>query len=92
MEYRWKDQATSGSSGLFAVRVALELGFDRIVLCGVPMQKEQGRLDGIVRWSGAEAFKKGWQQALPHLRDTTRSMSGWTKQLLGAPTAEWLNP
>lgn len=90
-EYKFPKQKTSGSSGLFGIKVALiDLGFDRVVLCGIPLMREEGRIDGKVRWSGAEAFKKGWHEALPHLENRVRSMSGWTKQLLGSPTPEWL--
>lgn len=91
LPYKFDEQKTSGSSGLFALRVAMELGFDKFVLCGIPLLKEAGRLDGMERWRGAIAFRRGWEQVLPRIKDTTRSMSGWTKQLLGEPTAEWLN-
>lgn len=92
LTYRWPDQKTSGSSGLFALRIAIEeYGCDRIVLCGIPLDKEYGRLDLPGAWRGATAFKQGWEQALHRIKDKTRSMSGWTKQLLGEPTAQWLH-
>jgi hypothetical protein len=28
---------------------------------------------------------------MPHIKDKVRSMSGWTKELLGEPPPEWLN-
>lgn len=85
--YVWPGMNASGSSGLFAAKVALE-DFDRVVLCGVPM-------DGSVhRYSGQswdfEPFRDAWKIALPHLRDRVRSFNGWTRDLLGPPTPDWL--
>jgi hypothetical protein len=93
LNYRWPDQKSSGSSGLFGVRVALDdLMFDKVVLCGMPLVKEFGRIDQPKdqRWRGTIAFRKGWEQALHHIRHRVRSMSGWTKDLLGEPTPDWL--
>ena len=91
MNYRWPDQKTSGSSGLFALRVAIEeFGCDRNVLCGIPLDKSLGRVDGLSHWPGAMAFKRGWEETLPIIRDKARSMSGWTRNLLGEPTTSWL--
>jgi hypothetical protein len=90
MEYKWPDQKRSGSSGLFACRVALSLGFDRLVLCGIPLDRDAGRIDGKQVWNGASSFKQGFLEAMPHLKDTARSMSGWTATHLGTPTPEWL--
>lgn len=90
--YKFESQRRSGSSGLFACKVAIDLGFDRLVLCGIPLDKEQGRIDDQKdRWSGASSFKQGFQEAMPHLRDTARSMSGWTQMQLGEPTPDWFN-
>lgn len=90
--YKFEGQRRSGSSGLFAVLVAkLDHGYDRIVLCGMPLEKLQGRLDGKDRWNGASSFKTGWLESLPHIKNSVRSMSGWTKTHLGAPTPEWLS-
>ncbi len=91
VEFRFPGQDRSGSSGLFALKVALiDMGFDRAVLCGVPMTAEQGHFFDARQWRGARAHRKGWEQALPHIADKARSMSGWTRELLGAPTKEWL--
>lgn len=89
--YRFPDQDRSGSSGLFALKVALEdLGFDRAVLCGIPMTATPHFTD-TVPWSAAAEHRKGWQQALPHIKDRARSMGGWTAELLGKPDAAWLS-
>lgn len=90
-EYRFPGQDRSGSSGLFAAKVALiDLGFDKIVFCGVPMTAGQRHYFDARPWSGASAHTDGWRQALPILRDRARSMSGWSAELLGYPTEEWL--
>ena len=91
MDYKFKDQRRSGSSGLFACKVAIDLGFDRLVLCGIPLEKEFGRIDGKSHWNGATSFRQGFLEARPSLMGRARSMSGWTQLILGAPTSEWLN-
>lgn len=89
--YRWPGQKRSASSGMFAAKVALEdLGFDRAVLCGVPLDKEAGRLDKLVFWPGASSFRQGFNEALPRINHRLCSMSGWTMLRLGRPTASWL--
>lgn len=90
-EHRFPGQDKGGSSGLFAVKVALdELGFDRVVLCGVPITPT-AHFDDPEPWRHAKHYPDGWRQALPHIEGRVRSMSGFTKDLLGAPTAAWLN-
>lgn len=92
-QYRFEGQKTSGSSGLFAAKVALEdLGYDRAVLCGIPLTKSDGRLDNVALWHGAVAiFQAGFNEALPRINHRLCSMSGWTMHLLGRPTAKWLD-
>jgi hypothetical protein len=79
-----------GSSGMFGARVALHLGFEKIILCGVPMDPTLGNVRGTVKWDGCSQFIAGWidhhQELAPHVR----SWSGWTKDRLGAPDAEFL--
>lgn len=90
-EFRFPGQENSGSSGLFALKVALiDLGFDRAVLCGVPMSVEHRHFFEDQPWRGAINHRRGWGQAMPQIKDRARSMSGWTKEQLGAPDAAWL--
>jgi len=89
-DYRWPGMSASGSSGLFAVKVALEHGFDKVVLCGVPMQAEQAHFFDAKPWDEVKSFTDAWTVALPYIKDFTRSMSGYTRELLGEPTPEWL--
>lgn len=87
-DYRWPGMNASGSSGLFAVKIALER-FDRVVLCGVPMEAARAHYFDAAPWSEVELFWDAWRIALPYLSNV-RSMSGRTAQLLGMPTREFL--
>lgn len=79
-----------GSSGLFACEIALKtLEVDRVVLCGVPMTADPHFFDSEP-WNAVKGFWDAWPAALPHIKDKVRSMSGRTKELLGAPTRQWL--
>lgn len=80
-----------GSSGMLAVTVALEVGCDRIVLCGVPMDAKQGHYNDPKPWKDALQYRKAWMDRAPGLSPKVRSMSGDTREWLGAPTAEWFD-
>lgn len=79
-----------GSSGLFAAKVARELGFDRIVLCGVPLDAEGAHFFDPKPWSAFKSFRFGWLSHRQEIAPFVRSMSGWTKEILGAPTEGWI--
>lgn len=82
----------SGSSGLYAAQVAWrEMGARRVVLCGVPLSPESAHFFNSAPWTDADVFRRGFEAALPVIRDTVRSMSGWTRDLLGFPDPQWLN-
>ena len=84
----------AGSSGIFARTVSGDfLSLEKNVLCGVPM--EQGpNLSGANSWweypDVLDVQRGGWIKNYHRIKDDTRSMSGWTKTLLGPPTAEWM--
>lgn len=88
VSYRWPGMKSSASSGIFAAKVALE-DCERVILAGVPMTPTKHFSRGRV-WGELNAFNAGLQQAIPHMKGRVRSMSGRTKELLGAPDAEWL--
>lgn len=76
----------SGSSGLFMAQVALEaLGADRAILCGVPMDAEQGHVHWG-RWTLVDRYREGVLKARAEGAPIT-SMSGWTAEVLGSPEA-----
>ena len=107
VDHRFPGQSRSGSSGLFAAKYALEdLGFDRGVLCGIPMEMSQAHFFNSHPWNGAKSHVAGWlkkpwsppqkgQKAeppipLPAIKGRLRSMSGWTRELLGSPTRKFI--
>lgn len=77
----WKP---SGSSALLGAQAAIRLGYKRIVLCGCP-------LTGVnAKGSKYDSFQSGWKARQKEVAPFVRSMSGWTADYLGKPTAEWL--
>jgi len=91
---RWNHPNGGGSSGLFAVLGALELGYDQLILCGVTMDGKKkhdptaGQL--IDATCPYDSYRPGWYKVQAQIKDKVRSMSGWTAELLGKPTREWL--
>lgn len=81
-----------GSSGLFMVKIARSLGFDRILLCGIPMDPHANHFVRHQRWNACAAFRRSWERRKLEIAPYVRSMSGgWTDQLLGKPDAAWLS-
>ena len=90
-DFKFPGQINSGSSGLFALKVALiDLGFEKAVLCGVPMASLSGHFFDLTAWKGAISHRRGWNETLHHYQHKARSMSGWTREVLGAPDEAWL--
>lgn len=91
------DLPQTGTSSLFGVRVALGLGFDRVICCGVPLDST-GRffddprkpalwdLDGPQGWPTREQWREA---AKTEFDGRVRSCSGFTRELCGDPW-EWL--
>lgn len=75
--------SAAGSSGLYAVEVALELGAEQIVLAGVPMDA-QPHVTGGEAWAHADDHRGAWLESASRLRGRVTSLSGWTRELLGA--------
>ena len=84
LDYRWTGSSGSGSSGLFAVKTALSLGYNKIVLCGVPINKESHYFSSKA-WSECDSFSGTWREQQGILKKYVRSMSGYTRNLLGYP-------
>jgi hypothetical protein len=81
----------SGSSGLFAVKVALEAGAERVVLAGVPLVASARHVERPVGpWHERDSFVDAWHIAEPHIAGRVKSMSGWTREFLGSVTEDWL--
>jgi hypothetical protein len=80
-----------GSSGLFAVKVALvEKCFTRIILAGVPMEAGAAHYFSNKEWIDVQRYRSGWPAHHKEIAPFVRSMSGWTRSQLGEPTTEWL--
>jgi len=76
----------SGSSTLLGVVAAIKLGYTKIILCGCPMEGDNKKYGS----TPYNHFQKGWISRLSEIYLHTRSMSGFTKQILGHPTKEWV--
>ena len=83
-----------GGSGLYAVQIALEtLDAPRIVLAGIPLDGGPYFFKTNQRFgSGAalDRYRAAWTAAAYFFEDRVRSLSGWSRQLLGAPSGDWL--
>ena len=89
--YRWPGMTSSGSSGLFGIKIALEDGHDRVVLAGIPMTREAAHFQRGQPWVQIGEFTSAWTLMKPKLIGRVKSFSGWTREMLGAPTKEWLD-
>lgn len=91
VSYRYKGMNASASSGIYAAKVALDDGFNRVVLAGVPLQQDGGHFTRGKPWMQVDSFTGGFEQSVPHMKGKVRSMSGLTRDVLGYPDKEWLN-
>ncbi len=80
-------------SSLYAVKVLLDLGFDRVVLCGVPIDNSRKFYDKpedeLPQWDSSN-IQHAWLQESKSFNGKVRSMSGNTRGMFGEPTKEWL--
>lgn len=83
--FSFPGQKSAGSSGCFVAKVALvDCGFDQVVLCGIPMTQSPHFFDDK-DWRSANGFRRQWFHIDRRYLHRMRSMSGWTRVLLGAP-------
>jgi hypothetical protein len=100
VSFAYKGMTSSAGSGLYGAKVALDDGFDHIVLAGIPMDKSAGHFltgsknsHGQIRgqyWLGRDEFTDGYLKMIPHMRGKVKSMSGETAMALGLPSPSWL--
>ena len=74
----------SGSSALLGVLATIDEGYKKIILCGCPLTGKNNKQQPY------SMFWPGWKQHEKEVRPYVKSMSGWTKELLGEPTIEWI--
>ncbi len=78
-------EAPSGSSALHGVLWGLDNGYNRVVVCGCPLEGKNKS------GTGYEQFRTGWEARKDRISENVRSMGGWTAELLGKPTTDWIN-
>jgi len=89
-----EDVMWHGSTSFFAVLAGLEMGYKRIILAGCPLDSNghwcfPDEKDGP-KWTGATY--QVWFEFTNDIRsDLVRSMSGYTKILLGDPRKEFFD-
>jgi hypothetical protein len=72
---------------LLGTKAALfKLGYNKVVLIGCPM--DTGSIENKAK--SYSVFRKGWLYFKSDLVGKVKSMSGWTKELLGEPTKGWV--
>lgn len=96
VDYWWKRAAGGGSSGWAAAKMARLMGFEEIILVGVPMV-----FGNYADGSFAKGFREGhrhpdgsilvehYRQAILEDADWhegVRSMGGWTREVFGGPS------
>lgn len=74
----------SGSSALLGVFAGIQMGYKKIVLCGCPLEGRNAKNYSY------ETFRVGWETSYSEIKSFTKSMSGWTSELLGKPSISWL--
>lgn len=87
----WKVGNLGGTSGLFACFIALMLGYDEIVLAGVPMTNDGHYFDPPWQYTAFQdrGVTQVWKSAnLNILKGRVKSLSGHTKEWLGSPFDE----
>ena len=83
-----------GSSALFATLAGLEMGYEKIILAGCPLDCEghfyfaQSKETLGPIWLGYDFM--AWID-FREMEKPVRSMSGYTAKILGRPTKEWQN-
>lgn len=81
-----------GGSSATAVAVAREMGAESIVLAGVPLTSTPHFFDDVP-WCSREVahYQRAWRRQKKEMIKDIRSMSGgFTEDLLGRPTMEWI--
>lgn len=91
-DYMWPGAVKSAASGMAGAKyAAIDLGFRKVVLCGIPMDPGP-RLDGQGKWcdDNTQKYRDGIEPVVDDVKRYVRSMSGWTAARFGRPTREWL--
>lgn len=97
--HQWSGAATGGTSALTAARIGLALGYGEVILAGCPLEAtgyfneaetdamEHDGCPRVGRGGKLDMYRKRFLADLANRgRAGLYSMSGWTREQLGAPT------
>lgn len=92
-DYVWTIPKLAGTSGMFGILVGIGLGYKKIILAGVPLTRSGHFWNPTIQIGfDKKGIRLSWEKTSEQVfEDRVRSLSGWTKELLGEPTEEWLN-
>lgn len=91
VQHVWPLTRDGGTSGLFGVFVGLLMGYEKIILAGIPCDNSARFFDPPTREHhhfGMESVQQEWQRVreeVPLFKDKVRSLSGKTMKWLGMP-------
>ena len=63
----------------------VEMGYERIVLCGCPLEGRENAIDGSEGVYDCPAIRRAWTGNEYLFRDGLSSFSGWTRERYGRP-------
>jgi hypothetical protein len=85
----WPMHRDGGTSGLFGVTIGLLMGYDQIILAGVPCDASRRYFDPPGHKHpqfGTDSTFKEWKEANKYIfQGKVKSLSGRTRDLLGEP-------
>lgn len=89
----WNIDSSGADSGLFACKVAMGLMYQKIVLCGMPLDQSRKFFDRLEVSNHFDAHSNisVWKSQSQDFEGKIKSMSGNTMKMVGFPTKEWLN-
>jgi hypothetical protein len=86
------DRASVTTSGMYAVHVGLHLGYDKIIVCGVPFDSS-GHFcdrDAQTRFDTIPSYELEWSDTVKRSGNRVRFVSGNLTKCFGELTAEWI--
>lgn len=99
VDFVWNSLATNGgTSGIFAVKIAVAMGYHKIIVCGCGLDKTghyydpEKPEDNVNGWFD-EPCRMPWKdlhKENEQVRNRVRVMSGELKELFGKPDHDWI--